>query len=173
MRARFDDLWYYHSETGFAQEVRERLIERFKAASGQCVLIFAHSMGTIIAYDALRMLERNTPSTHIDSFLTLGSSLGLADVKLKITEEHGSVRVPKNVGHWTNLVDARDVAAVTGALADDYAPHNGTSIHDVEVLNEYRRPNGEANHHKSNGYPRTPELSAIAPGFTALRPSGT
>lgn len=173
LKVRFDDLWHYQSETGFAQEVRKRLTERIKAASGQRVLLVAHSMGSIIAYDALRMLERNSPSIHIDHFVTLGSPLGLAEVKLKIAEEHGSVRVPKNVGQWTNLADRRDVATVAGALADDYAPHEGTSIRDVAVLNEYRRPNGETNHHKSYGYLRTPELSAIAMEFTTMCPAGT
>ncbi|AWN44463.1 lipase/acyltransferase domain-containing protein [Methylobacterium durans] len=173
LKFRFDDLWHYQSETGFAQEVRKRLTERIKAASGQRLLLVAHSMGSIVAYDVLRMLERNSPSIHIDHFVTLGSPLGLAEVKLKIAEEHGSVRVPKNVGQWTNLADRRDVATVAGALAHDYAPHEGTGIRDVAVLNEYRRPNGEANHHKSYGYLRTPELSAIAMEFTTMCPVGT
>ena len=173
LKTRFDDLWHYHSETGFAQEVRGRLCERIKAASGQRILLVAHSMGSIIAYDALRVLERDAPSLRVDHFVTLGSPLGLAEVKLKVAGEHGEVRVPDNVGQWTNLADRRDIATVAGALADDYAPNrHGAGVRDQAVVNAYRRPNGELNPHKSYGYLRTPELSEIAMEFTTSRPSG-
>lgn len=173
LKTRFDDLWHYQSETGFAQEVRGRLCVRIKASSGQPVLLVAHSMRSIIAYDALRMLERDEPSVLVDHFVTLGSPLGLAEVKLKVAEEHGEVRVPNNVGRWTNLADRRDIATVAGGLADDYAPNrHGASVRDSAVVNAYRRPNGEPNHHKSYGYLRTPELSAIALRFTTGRPAG-
>jgi len=74
--------------------------------------------------------------------------------------------VPNNVAHWTNLADGNDIVAVTGALAGDFVPSDaGVEVVDHRVVNDYRRPTGKVNHHKSYGYLRTPEFSRIAAGF--------
>ena len=163
---RFDDLWHYHVEREFARQVRSRLIDRVRQFRDYRILLFAHSMGSVIAYDALRLMERDEPGLKVDHLVTAGSPLGLAKVKLKIEAECGAVRVPNNVGQWTNLADANDIVSVTGALEADYGPSDtGVTVADRRVVNDYRRPNGEANHHKSYGYLRTPEFSHIASGF--------
>ena len=85
---------------------------------------------------------------------------------MKIEGEFGDTRVPNNVGHWTNLADGNDIVTVTGTLEEDYGPSDtGVAVADHRVVNDYRRPTGEANHHKSYGYLRTPEFSPIARGF--------
>lgn len=163
---RFDDLWHYHVEQEFARQVRFRLIERLRRFRDHRILLVAHSMGSVIAYDVLRLLEREDPGLQVDHFVTVGSPLGLAKVKLKIEEEHGAVRVPGNVGRWTNLADGKDIVSVTGTLSADYAPcDTGVKAEDRRVVNVYRRANGNANHHKSYGYLRTPEFSQAAAAF--------
>ena len=163
---RFDDLWHYHVERDFARQVRSRLVERLRQFRDHRILLFAHSMGSVIAYDALRLMERDEPALTVEHLVTAGSPLGLAKVKLKIEAECGAIRVPNNIGRWTNLADANDVVAITGALEADYGPNDtGETVSDRRVVNDYRRPNGEANHHKSYGYLRTPEFSRIASGF--------
>lgn len=170
LKVRFDDLWHYHSERSFAREVRQRLRARIEAAGDRPILLVAHSMGSIVAYDVLRRLEREAPAIRIDHFVTLGSPLGLAEVKLKVAEEHGAVRVPDNVGRWSNLTDPRDVAAVAGRLAEDYAPNGrGVGVRDGAVTNSYRRLDGRTNYHKSYGYLRTPEFSEIVREFVGRR----
>jgi hypothetical protein len=167
---RFDDLWHYHSEDAFAREVRQRVCGEIERHADKPVLLVAHSMGSIIAYDCLRLLERDAPSLKIAHFVTMGSPLGLADVKLKVSSEFGAVRVPNNVEHWTNLADQRDLAAVAGALEGDYPSNDhGVSIEDISVVNSYIRPNGETNPHKSYGYLRTPEFSRIVANFASIR----
>ena len=169
---RFDDLWHYHVERDFARQVCSRLTERLRQFRNHRILLFAHSMGSVIAYDALRLMERDEPGLKVDHLVTAGSPLGLAKVKLKVEAECGAVRVPNNVGQWTNLADANDLITVTGALEVDYAPSDtGVKVADRRVVNDYRRPNGEANHHKSYGYLRTPEFSRIASGFANPRSS--
>lgn len=166
---RFDDLWHYHVEQDFAQQVRARLIERLHQFRDHQILLFAHSMGSVIAYDALRLSERDEPGLTVDHLVTAGSPLGLAKVKLKVGEECGAVRVPNNVRRWTNLSDASDIVTVTGALGEDYASNDtGVRVVDQRVVNDYRRPNGEANHLKSYGYLRTPEFSHVASGFVTM-----
>jgi len=170
---RFDDLWHYHGERAFAAEVRTRLSERLAEFRGHRILLVAHSMGSVIAYDVLRLLERDAPDLHVEHLVTVGSPLGLAKVKMKIASEFGATRVPNNLGHWTNLADGNDIVTVTGTLAEDYAPSDtGVAIADHRVVNDYRRPTGEANHHKSYGYLRTPEFSRIAGGFLETGAAG-
>lgn len=157
---RFDDLWHYHVERRFARQVRARLTARLRAFRAHRILLVAHSMGSVIAYDVLRLLEREDPSLRIEHLVTAGSPLGLAKVKLKFEAEHGALRVPNNVSAWTNLADGEDVVAIMGTLNADYGPSKaGVHIVDRRVVNEYRRPDGEPNHHKSYGYLRTPEFS--------------
>lgn len=95
-------------------------------------------MGSIIAYDALRMLEREAASVRVEHLVTLGSPLGLAEVRIKIAAENGQARVLNNVGRWTNTADSRDLAAVAGELASEMVPNDrGVWIEDIAVLNEY------------------------------------
>lgn len=163
---RFDDLWHYHVEQEFARQVRFRLIERLRRFRDHRILLVAHSMGSVIAYDVLRLLEREDPGLQVDHFVTVGSPLGLAKVKLKIEEEYGAVRAPNNVGRWTNLTDGKDIVSITGTLSADYAASDtGVKAEDRRVVNIYRRTNGDANHHKSYGYLRTPEFSQAAAAF--------
>jgi hypothetical protein len=163
---RFDDLWHYHAEQGFARDVQARLIRRLRTYRHHRILLVAHSMGSVVAYDALRMLEREDPSLQVEHLVTAGSPLGLAKVKLKFEAEHGALRVPNNVSAWTNLADGNDVVAIMGALDADYGPSAlGVHIIDQRVVNGYRRADGEANHHKSYGYVRTPEFSRVARAY--------
>lgn len=163
---RFDDLWHYHVEQSFARQVRERLIERLRAFRDRRILLMAHSMGSVIAYDALRLLEREDPSLRVEHLVTAASPMGLAKVKLKFEAEHGALRVPNNISAWTNLADGEDVVAIMGALDADYGPSDtGVSVADYRVVNGYRRPDGEPNHHKSYGYLRTPEFSRVVRAY--------
>ena len=87
-------------------------------------------------------------------------------VRLKIVAENGAARVPNNIGRWTNLADKRDLAAVVGELAEDFVPSDhGVGIRDAGVVNDYRRPGGGSNPHKSYGYLRSPEFSEIVRDF--------
>ncbi|CAO4186183.1 alpha/beta hydrolase [Methylorubrum extorquens] len=168
---RFDDLWHYHAEQGFARQVRARLAERLRAFRDHRILLVAHSMGSVIAYDVLRQLEREDPSLRVEHLVTAGSPLDLAKVKLKFEAEHGPLRVPNNVSAWTNLADGDDVVAIMGALEVDYGPSDtGVSVDDRRVVNAYHRPNGEPNPHKSYGYLRTPEFSRIAVTYAQTMP---
>ncbi|MBB2964630.1 alpha/beta hydrolase [Methylobacterium sp. R2-1] len=171
---RFDDLWHYHAEQHFARQVRARLIERLRAFRDHRILLVAHSMGSVIAYDVLRLLEHEEPSLRVDHLVTAAAPLSLAKVKLKFEAEHGALRVPNNVSAWTNLADGKDVVAIMGAVSADYGMSDfGVRMTDRRVVNLYRRPNGEANHHKSYGYLRTPEFSRIAYAYVADRRRAT
>ncbi len=138
------------------------------ALEGQEIMLIAHSMGTIIAYDVLRDIGRAKPEFTVAEFVTIGSPLGLPHVKAKIIEERdydGSdaerVRTPSVVARkWVNYADKRDPVALDTHFADDYGPNrSGVQVEDDLVLNGYVSPSGEPNYHKSYGYLRAPEVS--------------
>ncbi len=163
---RLDDLWGYCEDAAFRANARARLRAALADAVADEVLIAAHSMGGLIAYDVLRAAEADGTPLPRCALVTLGAPLGLADLKLKLADEHGPLRVPAALTAWTNLMDRRDIATVGDDLAALYAPNAaGVRVRDVPVINAYRRPDGAENRHKSYGYLRTPEFSKAVAGF--------
>lgn len=158
---RASDLYRYHVDKGLRGTIRSRLSTQIEAAiaSRRSVILIAHSMGSIIAYDVLRQM----PGLTVAHFITIGSPLGLAEVRDHAAREFGPSEVPAGVGRWTNLADPRDpVAALDVRLRSDYRPNgNGVSVDDMSVRNTYVSPAGKANPHKVYGYLRTPEMSAL------------
>jgi hypothetical protein len=165
------DLAAYYEDQNFRNTARQRLHDKLREHAGKRIMLIAHSMGSIIAYDVLRSLGREASPPSIDHFVTIGSPLGMPHVKMKIYEENDLVRTPTIVGRWTNFADRRDIVAVDAKLADDYeANDQGVKVVDVPVINAYkspadRDPPGKPNYHKSYGYLRTPELSTLIRGF--------
>jgi hypothetical protein len=98
-----EDLAEYYENEQFRKRVRQRLVEKLQVHANKRIMLIAHSMGSIIAYDVLRLLGRQTPSLRVDHFVTIGSPLGMPHVKYKIFQENDLVRTPSVVGRWTNL----------------------------------------------------------------------
>ena len=116
---------------------------RLEHDKGNDMMIVAHSMGSIIAYDALRDLGREPDNAiRIEHLVTIGSPLGLPHVKGKILEERDyaeEVRTPSVVvGGWTNFADLKDPVALDSRLKDDYAA-NQLGIRVVGELAAARR----------------------------------
>jgi len=164
---RLDDLWGYHDDDAFRDAARARLREALGRHGAGPLLLAAHSMGGLIAYDVLRLAERDGSVAGPVTLVTLGSPFGLAEVRLKLAAEHGDLAVPRSVTAWMNLMDRNDIATVGEDLADAFPPNEaGGRIRDVPVINAYRAPNGRENTHKSYGYLRTPEFSRIVAEFS-------
>lgn len=119
-------------------------------------------MGGLIAYDVLRLAERDGSVAGPVHLVTLGSPFGLAEVKMKLAAEHGDLCVPRAVASWANLMDRNDIATVGEDLGRTFPPNGaGVRIRDVPVVNGYHAPDGRSNTHKSYGYLRTPEVSRL------------
>jgi hypothetical protein len=140
--------------------------------AGHKVLLIAHSMGSIIAFD---VLSDPAGGLAVDTFITLGSPLGLPPIVARNFQAQQAVRprirhphAPDAVWpHWYNLSDPRDTVALDHTLRDDYAPNRrGVRAIDFSVVNDYEA-NGESNPHKSYGYLRTPEVAEIIDAFLA------
>jgi pimeloyl-ACP methyl ester carboxylesterase len=130
-----------YEDENFRNTARQRLIDKLREHAGKRIMLIGHSMGSIIAYDVLRIIGRETPPVPGDHFVTIGSPLGLPHVKTKIYQENDLVRTPSVVGRWTNFADRRDVVAVEAKLGDDYeANDQEVKVADVPVINGYKSP---------------------------------
>lgn len=134
------------------------------------ILLIAHSMGSIIAYHVLTEI---VPSIPVDTFVTIGSPLGLPVIKSKIVAESTAdppdriyLKTPENIiSKWYNLADLRDKIAMDYALNDDYVENSrNVRVIDKIVNNNYSYKDTR-NHHKSFGYLRSDEMAGIISDF--------
>ncbi|MFJ3217440.1 hypothetical protein ACIPLC_16160 [Kitasatospora sp. NPDC086801] len=105
--------------------VRAAATERVRAVIGpDTESVVAHSLGSVVAYEALCAL----PGHGVRSFVTLGSPLGIPNLvfdRLLPEPTAGRGAWPGGRGlSWTNIADARDVVA----LAKDLRPRFGERV---------------------------------------------
>ena len=151
------------------EAIRLRLTETLQRYRHKQILLIAHSMGSIIAYD---VLNASLPGVHVDTLVTCGSPLGIPVIMNKIRHENkmtlkpGPLVVPGTIYRkWYNLSDLDDRVALNYNLADDYsAGKSGITIEDLQVTNTYEF-DGKKNPHKAYGYLRTPEMADIITDF--------
>lgn len=161
IKHKFQDLSRYYKEDAIRTKLISRLKDEILNSQGKRIMVVAHSMGTIIAYDVLRELGNEHPRLVIDHFITLGSPLGLPYVMHKISTTSAVIRTPSIVKKWTNFSDKRDPVAFDTHLSDDYkANDSGVTVKDDLVANDWAE-----NRHKIYGYLRTPEVSRAIRNF--------
>jgi hypothetical protein len=161
----FRDLRDYYQDAAKRKLMRARLSDLLKQHATDKVCLIAHSMGSIIAYDVLREVEKTAPAK-IAHWVTVGSPLGLPIVAFNIRQEFVSTQTPQQVERWTNVADPEDKVAIDCNLHDEYVSNaSGVRPHDVLVQNGYVSPQGKKNSHKIYGYLRTPEFSDIIHTF--------
>ena len=150
--------------------IRNRVVEIIKKYKTDEIMFIAHSMGSIVAYDVLTFI---LPEIKIDTFVTMGSPLGLPIIMSKIaTEQNMKVHIKEKLEtppgvkrKWYNFSDLEDRVAMNYDLGDDYNENlNGVKAIDMIVNNNYEI-NGERNPHKSYGYLRVSEFSEILYDF--------
>ena len=118
-------------------EVRSAARSRVEAAVGpDTTVVIAHSLGTLVAYEALCA----HPEWGGTDFVTLGCPLG-ADVvhpRLEPCPIGGTGVWPASVERWTNITGDRDPAAANsligrfGGTVTEYKVDNGHRVHDPE-----------------------------------------
>jgi hypothetical protein len=171
------DLESYYSSTCINHEGRkhlardvitERLIKTLINHRNKKILLIAHSMGAIIAYETL--IQR-LPEIEIDTLVTIGSPLGQKFVINKFKIMYGinlnnKLMIPENIIRcWYNLSDLEDQVAINSEISDLYMINsNHVKIVDKLVKNNFFC-DGESNPHKAFGYLRTPEFSKTLYAF--------
>ncbi|MFD5203510.1 hypothetical protein ACFWM7_25940 [Streptomyces sp. NPDC058375] len=105
--------------------------------SDRTELVIAHSLGSVVAYEALCA----HPGWRDLTLIMLGSPLGVRRLvfdRLLPTPHSDSARWPMPVRAWTNITDAGDAVALVKELAPAFgrritgvSVHNGARAHDV------------------------------------------
>lgn len=169
----FRDLAVYYGETELESsekpaQVRKLIRDRLKQVLYQYrdydILLIAHSMGSIIAYDVLTELASEI---EIDTLVTIGSPLGLPIIMRRIKAEAAArqqpadnLPIPDNIlSNWYNFSDLDDKVTLTHALAESYTANSkGLAITDQIIHNNFIIDN-QRNPHKVYGYLRAPEFA--------------
>ncbi|MFQ5605969.1 MAG: hypothetical protein ACE5HS_22080 [bacterium] len=169
---------YYHqnclvdskSGIGARDAIRQEVAQTLQKHRNKDILLIAHSMGSIVAYDVLTQVLSDLP---IHTFITMGSPLGLPVIMKKIlSEQHKSIQeekkvpTPENIRNaWYNFSDLHDKIALNYNLNDDYKENSyGVGPVDFVVSNDYTYENVK-NPHKSYGYLRTPQVAEVIQQF--------
>jgi len=151
---------YVKNNNNIAEHTRQMLKVPLRAAfeAQRPILLIAHSMGSVIAYDSLwQMAHGHHDDVLIDQLLTMGSPLGQNYIQRRLQgrSESGKRRYPNNIRRWVNLTSVGDLTAINPDLADDFREMVRLglidSIEDAELHN-YFRLDGELNVHAEYGY---------------------
>ncbi|HEX2139207.1 MAG TPA: hypothetical protein VHG33_05800, partial [Woeseiaceae bacterium] len=155
------DLRRYVSNADDIAEATRRLVKlplRAAFQSGRPILLIGHSMGSVIAYDALWQMSRQSrEDLEVDLLLTMGSPLGQLTIQRRLLGcgATGEARYPANIRRWANIAAVGELTAMDMQLANDYSEMVALglveSITDYEVHN-YFRHDGELNVHAEYGY---------------------
>lgn len=165
-----DTLRYFDNAAGVAQRIRGVVKKEIGRACerGDSVCVAGHSMGAVIAYEALWQLthEHDRPA-RVDLFLTLGSPLGMHYVQHRLLGfRDRPASYPAGIGKWINVSAVGDLVSVDERVADDFAPmlERGLTgaIEDVHrnVYTSFRN-HGGLNPHRSYGYLAHPVVGGI------------
>jgi hypothetical protein len=157
--------------------IREVLARLLRKHRDKTIMLLAHSMGSIIAYD---VLLHEVPDIPIHTFLTFGSPLGFPVIMKQIKQELGRdqsdprpLPTPENIRcRWLNFSDFDDVTCLNYNLRAHYAENSrGCRPFDQITYNTYEW-NGVANPHKCYGYLRTAEITDAINRFLTLETAG-
>jgi hypothetical protein len=95
------DVYVYINRSGIAAEVDEIVTQ---AITTEPLVVVAHSLGTVVAYNILR---RDPRVLDVAQLITVGSPLGIEGIKRQLRP----LRSPP-VGGWFNGYDPRDIVAL-------------------------------------------------------------
>jgi hypothetical protein len=180
----FHELDVYYKEScndeNMAQcEARKIMVERVVSVlqkyDGFEIFLIGHSMGSILAFDALCF---EVPQIKINTFITIGSPLGLPFMvskiasRQKITQRGKAViQTPSSIEKsWYNFSDIDDVIALNYKLRTEFDQNDkGVKPIDVLVRNNYTM-NDKKNPHSAFGYLRSKAFSVVLSAFIEEEP---
>jgi pimeloyl-ACP methyl ester carboxylesterase len=125
-------------ETYFVRdEIRKRFVTRVqKSAAKGPVIVFSHSLGTVIAFDCLK----NVPECpEVQQLITIGSPLGMSEMQDKLEPGYSAddgFPHEKLTGSWVNVFDPVDIVSISDPiLRNDYLQSGHERVTDIRQKN--------------------------------------
>jgi hypothetical protein len=162
---------YFLNRHDIAGEIRDMLKQQLKPLldSDTRILLIGHSLGSVIAYDTLwELAHEDKVAGKIDTFLTLGSPLGMTYVQHRLLGAYntGALKYPTNIKHWINVSSVGDIMSLNKLFHEEYAEMRELGIiediqdHCQGIFNFYHNEEG-LNCHRSYGYLVNPAVGKI------------
>jgi hypothetical protein len=151
---------YFGDDDGIATEIRALLERALESAwdAGESVLLIGHSLGSVIAFDALwQLTHERSDRRKVDLFLTIGSPLATRFIRrgLRGADRAGAARYPANVRRWVNFAAVGEITALR-PMRPAFASMIDLGLVDTieDHMNIYNHFRGDIglNVHKSYGY---------------------
>lgn len=160
---------YIRNQAEIAEHARQILKTSLRRArdAQRPILLMAHSMGSVIAYESLWQMSRaNREPMQIELLLTMGSPLGQNYIQkcLKGRDAIGNVRYPDNIRSWANLSAVGDLTAIVPALRRPFKEMlEAALVEDIDdrQIDNWFRLDGVLNTHSEYGYLANSETAAI------------
>ena len=155
-----DLLRYARNDDDIAEMIRRQLKIPLRAAASRDrpVLLYGHSMGSVICYDTLwQLTHQSADNLRLDMLLTTGSPLGqnLIQRRLKGFRSQGAERFPGNIRRWSNVAAVGELTAIDMTLRNDFGDMLDLGlvdyIEDYPCWNYYHM-HGVLNVHTEYGY---------------------
>lgn len=127
---------------------------RSKMTIGDPLVVIGHSLGSVVAYEALC----DHPQVNADLLITIGSPLGLDPVQAELRKKYKVLSRPPGTLYWMNFSDPWDVVCADTTVGDEY---KGDFIYDNEVKNVNRTATGYYGPHSGTGYLSTKKIREI------------
>ncbi len=161
---------YFENSHNIAYHIREQLKKEIRPMldNNEAVLVIGHSMGSIIAYDALWELSHIEHRKDKLDFLSIGSPLGMNFVQHRLlgNNEQDIRKYPGIIRRWINIAAVGDITALDRHFHDDFQPMLDLGMiesiedHTDGIYNFYHNEEG-LNCHRSYGYLVNPATGKI------------
>lgn len=161
---------YFDKTEGIGRAVREKLKAPLRRwlGEGRPVMVIGHSLGSVIAWDALWELTHEDKLTGKLEFVTMGSPLGIRYVQARLCghNREGADRFPHLIDNWHNIAAIGDLISLDPRLSRDFKPMRELGL--VEEITDYfqgiythyRDAEVGLNPHRSYGYLIHPVVAA-------------
>ncbi|GAA3455357.1 GPI inositol-deacylase [Dactylosporangium matsuzakiense] len=133
MAALLREVYVYMTRPALRERCRVAVVEALERSGAHIVV--AHSLGTVVAYEALCA----RPDLTIELLVTLGSPLGLPGAVfdgLVPPPAAGRAERPAGVGRWVDLADPGDLVATPARLGDHFPADRHEEV-DVGLLDPH------------------------------------
>lgn len=132
------EVYRYLASPHRRRQAREAVARAIAESGGKVVV--AHSLGSVVAYEALHAFD----GLGVESFITLGSPLGLSGAVFDMLDPapaDGFGSRPPGLRHWINIADAGDLVALPRRLGDRFPVDVHEEVHmasaDFHTLDMY------------------------------------